>query len=60
MEFSLSFTKVKAVLFAAELNMAALALHGPMAKRFFHQWDPLHKAPLVCLLDLAFTKITKS
>jgi hypothetical protein len=44
------------VLFAVELNMAALALHGPMAKRFFHQLDPLHKAPqnlpFMCLVRL--------
>jgi hypothetical protein len=54
-------TQVKAVLFAVESNMSALALQGPMAKRFLQQLDPLHKPPqnipfmrIVRLLDLAF------
>jgi hypothetical protein len=53
--------KVKAVLFAVESNMAALALQGPAAKWFMRHLNPLHTPPqnvpfmrMVRLLDLAF------
>jgi hypothetical protein len=52
---------VKAVLFSVEANIAAIALHGTMAKLFFRQLFPLHTPPqnlpfmrIVRLLDLAF------
>jgi hypothetical protein len=56
--FWLLSTQFKAVFFAVELDMSALALQGPMANR---QLDPLQKPAqyvpfmgLVQLLDLAF------
>jgi hypothetical protein len=59
--FDSTYTQVKAVLFAIESNMAALALQGQMAKRFMRHLDPLHTPPqnvpfmrMVRLLDLAF------
>jgi hypothetical protein len=59
--FSNSLSKVKAVLFAIESNLAAIALQGTQAKRFFRTLNLLHKPPqnvpfmrMVRLLDLAF------
>ena len=52
--------QVKAVLFAIESNVAAIALHGTMAKLFFQGLCPQHAPPqnlpfmrIVRLLDLA-------
>jgi hypothetical protein len=55
--------QVKAVLFTIEAGVAAIALQGVYAKRFFQHLDPLHKPPhnlmfmrIVRLLELAFFK----
>jgi hypothetical protein len=53
--------QVKAVLFAVEANIAAVALQGSMAKHFFRTLEPLHVPPqnlpfmrMLRLLDLSF------
>ena len=55
--------QVKAVMFTVEAGMAALALQGVFAKRFFEGLHPLHKPPhslmymrILRLLELAFSK----
>ena len=63
LSFNLFLCQVKAVLFTIEAGMAALALQGTYAKKFFQFMHPLHKPPhsllymrLLRLLELAFSR----